>query len=138
MSTTDTGKATVIQRTDWREVAIETRRAPLDSDSGSNQRTPVEFIVTFYKQDGGGDDNPFAFLSVPPHLNMNILSSKLFSQTSGDEHGCREEAWIYVVALKDVDAFEEAVVRCNHVISYERSLIPGDCARTKTFFRRGP
>jgi hypothetical protein len=97
---------------------------------------PVEFIVTFYKHDAGADENPFTFLSVPPHLKIDVLLSKLSSQSPSDEHGCREEQWIYLVALKDVEAFEQAVASSSDVVSYERSLIPGDCARTKTFFGR--
>jgi hypothetical protein len=73
---------------------------------------------------------------MPPHLKIDVLFSKLSSEPPSDEHGCREEEWIYLVALKDVEAFEQAVACCSDVISYERSLIPGDCARTKTFFSR--
>jgi hypothetical protein len=100
---------------------------------------PVEFNVTFYKRCGSGDDNPFDFLSLPPHLSTDVVFSKLSSQTPCDKHACRKEEWIYFVGFKDVDTFERAVVRCNYVISYERSLLPGECARTKSFFpRHGP
>ena len=94
---------------------------------------PVEFIVTFHKGGRNGNDNPFA------HLNINVMFSRRSSQIPSDEHGCHDEEWTYFVALKDVDTFEQAVARCSYVISYERSLIPGECARTKTVFsRQGP
>ena len=94
---------------------------------------PVEFIVTFYKCGGNGNDNPFA------HLDLSVMFSRRSSQTACDKHGCHDEQWTYFVALKDVDTFEQAVARCSYVISYERSLIPGECARTKTVFsRQGP
>ena len=94
---------------------------------------PVEFIVTFYKGGENGNDNPFA------HLNINVIFSRRSSQTPCDERGCHDEEWTYFVALKDVDIFEQAVARCSYIISYERSLIPGECARTKTVFaRQGP
>ena len=92
--------------------------------------SPVEFIVTFYKCNGGGNDNPFA------QLNINVIFSSRSSQTRCDERGCHDEEWTYLVALKDVDTFEQAVARCSYVIGYERSLIPGECARTKTVFAR--
>lgn len=91
---------------------------------------PVMFIVTFYKCVGGGNDNPFA------HLNINVMFARCSSQTRCDERGCHDEEWIYFVAFKDVDAFEQAVALCSYVISYERSLIPGECATTKTTFAR--
>ena len=91
---------------------------------------PVEFIVTFYKCSGNGNDNPFT------HLNINVMFSRRSSHTPCDEHCCHDEEWTYFVALKDVDTFEQAVARCSYVISYERSLIPGECARTKTMFSR--
>ena len=94
---------------------------------------PVQFIVTFSRCGGNGDDNPFA------HLDMSVMFSRRSSHTACVEHGYREEEWTYFVALKDVDVFEQAVARCSQVISYERSSIPGECARTKTVFgRQGP
>ena len=95
-----------------------------------NRERSVEFIVTFYKCGGNGKDNPFA------HLDIGVTFSRSASHTSCDEHGCHEEEWTYFVALRDDDAFEQAVARCGHVISYERSLIPGECASTKTIFAR--
>jgi hypothetical protein len=74
-------------------------------------------------------DNPFA------HLNINVLFSRRSSQTLCDEHGCHDEEWTYFVT-QDVDTFEQAVAHCSYVISYERSLIPGECAKTKTVFAR--
>ena len=97
---------------------------------------PIKFVVTFYNCDSAGCDNPLGLLSAPPHVEIEVLFSKLSSQSRFDEQGCREEEWIYFVGLNDADAFEQAIGRCHEVISYERSLIPGECARTKTFFSR--
>jgi hypothetical protein len=97
---------------------------------------PVKFVVTLYKCDAAGCDNPLDLLSGSPHFDIEVLFSKLSSQSRFDEQGCREEEWTYFVRLKDVDAFEQAIARCHEVISYERCLIHGDCARSKTFFSR--
>ncbi|HEX4163985.1 MAG TPA: hypothetical protein VHZ55_00805 [Bryobacteraceae bacterium] len=92
----------------------------------------VEFIVTFYTCVGNGNDNPFA------HPDISVMFSRRSSQTPCDEHSCHGEEWTYFVALRDVDTFEQAVARCSYVISYERSLIPGEYARTKTVCETRP
>jgi hypothetical protein len=92
----------------------------------------VEFIVTFYKDDPTKDDKPLLLST----SGIDVLFSRLPSQTAIAKHGSLEEKWVCFVDLADADAFEHAIVCCNEVISYERSLLPGDCARTKKFFGR--
>jgi hypothetical protein len=99
--------------------------------SDVNRNVQQSWTEAFHKKCGeGGNENPFG----PP--SINVMFSRRSSQTPGDEHGCQDEEWTYFVALKDVDTFEQAVARCSYILSYERSLIPGECARTKTVFAR--
>ena len=97
---------------------------------------PVEFVVTFSGHFTSEDDNLWEFFSMPAHVRKNVLYSQLCSQTARDEHGCRQEEWIFFVRREAVDALEQAIALCPHATSYERSFLPGDCARIKTFFPR--
>jgi hypothetical protein len=89
----------------------------------------ITFAVTFHIRHGDGDP-----LTLPRRSQLDAKPRKRFAAQYLDEDGYGEEEWIYSVAAKDLDAFEEVIARCKNVVSYERTRGSGECAAIKTVF----